>query len=150
MGHKRQRKTLSLRFEDEPGLEIFARSCSVRRFLRTLQAVDKIQAGNLPQDELEEFVHWFAGRIITWNLEDDHDQPIPVSADYLLDEDIDWAAKVLMGWVSGILQVFNVPLDLAALTQLAQAQATGAPPETDPVEASIPMSPARPASATGT
>ena len=145
MGHKRQRKTLSLRFEDEPDLEILARSCSVRRFLWALRVADKMSAGSLPQEEVEEFAHWFAGRIISWNLDDDDDQPIPVSADYLLDEDIDWAAKVVMGWVSGILQVFNIPLGLANLARAAQA---GAPP--DPVEASIPMSPATPGSASGT
>lgn len=148
MGHKRQRKTLSLKFEDEPGLEILARSCTVRKFLWALKVADKMTAGNLPEEEVEDFAAWFAERIISWNLEDDDGKPIPVSADYLLDEDIDWAAKVVMGWVSGIMRVFNIPLDLAGLTELARLGRTGAAP--DPVEASIPMSPATPGSASGT
>lgn len=143
MGYKRQRKTLSLTFEDEPELKILARSCTVRKFLWVLRTADQMKAGVLPQEELEEFVDWFAGRIISWNLEDDDDNPVPVSADYLLDEDIDWTAKVAMGWVSGILRTFNVPLDLAQLAQLGQvAQQAGT--AADPVESSIPMSPATP------
>lgn len=147
MGHKRQRKILSLTFEDEPGLEIFARSCTVRKFLWMVQLVDKLSAGTLPQDVVDELVEWFAGRIVSWNIEDDEGRPVPVSADYLLDEDIDWAVKVVMGWAAGVLQVFKVPLglsglaDLARLGQEAQARAAGTS-QVD--ETSIPMQPATP------
>lgn len=131
MGYKRQRKTLNLRFEDEPELEILARSCTVRKFLWVLRTADKMKAGDLPQEDLDEFLGWFAGRIVSWNLVDDDDKPVPVSADYLLDEDIDWTAKVAMGWVSGVLKTFSIPLDLTRLAQLGQLaqQANGAAPD---------------------
>lgn len=137
MGHKRQRKTLSLRFEDEPGLEILARSVSVRKFLWVMEQADKMTAGQLTQQAIEELFGWFAERIISWNLVDDEDQPVPVSADYLIDEDVDWVIKVFMGWVSGITKVMRLPLEVTA----PEPDGTPEPPE---MELDLPMQPAMP------
>lgn len=136
MGHKRQRKTLSLKFEDEPGLEILARSVSIRKFLWAMRAADQMQSGELTEEAMEELFGWFAERILSWNIVGDDDQPVPVSADYLIDEDVDWTMKVFMGWVTGITQVLKVPLGPAA----PEGEGAG-PPE---MELDLPMQPATP------
>lgn len=133
MGYKRQRKTLSLKFEDEPGLEILARSVSVRRFLRVLQQVDEMQASPT-QDSIVEVFTVFAEHVISWTLEDENDQPVPVGVDALLDDDFDWSVKLVMAWVAAITGAMKLPpLEVKA----PEAEA-------DPVESSIPMSPVMP------
>lgn len=150
MGYKRKRTILELKFEGEPDLVIYARSCSVRRFLWVLKVADAMTGGSLPQGELDEFVGWFASRITGWNIEDDDGSPVPVSADYLLEEDIDWAAKVVMGWVSGVLKVFRFPTELGQLAQLAETARQGGGTVPDPAMAAAgEMSRATPDSATG-
>lgn len=132
MGYKRQRKTLSLKFEDEPGLEILARSVSVRRFLRVLADADKMTTAPTPEN-IETMFTVFAEHVISWNLEDKDDQPVPVSADVLLDDDFDWSVKLVMGWVSAITGALKLPP-----LEMRPPGMNGTAP--DPVEESIPMS----------
>lgn len=134
MGYKRQRKTLSLKFEDEPGLEILARSVSVRRFLRVLAQVDDMQSAPT-QESIEEVFSVFAEHVISWTLVDDDDEPVPVGVDALLDDDFDWSVKLVMAWVGAITGAMKLPpLEMAKPED----------DEADPVESSIPMSPATP------
>lgn len=141
MGYKRQRKTLRLRFEDEPELEVLAKSVSVRKFLGVARWADDMRAGKVDQAGMEEICTWLAEQIVSWNLEDDDGQPVPVSADYLLDEDFDWTIKVFMGWFGAIVGALKLP----ATEFPGEAQASP-----DPEEASIPMQPVTPDSASGT
>jgi len=157
MGHKRQRKTLDLRFEDEPGLEILARSVSLGKFLGLMQMADRWASGSLTEAEVTEVAGWFAERIISWNIVDDDDHPVPVTAQYLIDEDIDWVIKVVACWVAGIVQVLKGPLErlgfdpsamgglsgLMKLAEQAQVQPDGTTADAE-VEASIPMQPVTP------
>lgn len=132
MGYRRQRKTLSLKFEDEPGLEILARSVSVRRFLRVLQDVDKMTAAPTAEN-IEAVFSVFTEHVISWNLEDDGGQPVPVGVDALLDDDFDWSVKLVMAWTGAITGALKLPP-----LEMRPPGMNGTAP--DPVEESIPMS----------
>jgi hypothetical protein len=141
MGYKR--KTLKLVFEDEPGLEVYARSVSVRKFVSVMQLADQL-VSKPDEASIEEMVTWFADRVISWNLVDDDDQPVPFDPDTLMDEDFDLVFKILMGWVSAISGALKLP----PLELTPDTPATGPGPAEE--EASIPMSPATPGSESGT
>lgn len=137
MGYKRQRKTLSLRFEDEPGLEVLARSVSLRKFLDILEGVDRLTSSPKRED-VEGLFKEFAERVISWNLEDEDDKPVPVGADAILDEDLDFGVKLLMGWVAGILKMFRLP----GVEGFPPAGDSAGNPPSSQMEESIPMTPA--------
>jgi hypothetical protein len=136
VGYKRARKAILLRFEDEPELEVLARSVSVSKFLGVMAWADQMQAGKLDEKAVTQLCEWLAERIISWNLEDDDGRPVPVSAEYLLEEDFDWTVRLFMAWVGSISKVMQFPS--------LQTAPEGVSPPGDPLEASIPMSPATP------
>jgi hypothetical protein len=149
-GYKRKRKVLDLRFDDEPELQIKAKVVSVGKFMDVMELVDAMANGRLTKERIAELAEWFSERITEWNLIDDDDQPVPITAAYLIDEDVDWTVKVFKKWVDGILKALNLPLDLGGLITMVAQQATGAtaPPGaadgTRETEDSIPMQPATP------
>ncbi len=129
MGYKR--KTLHLTFEDKPGLEIYVRSVNVGRALRLMQLADELSSGQVTDAAQAEKVTTelfgaFADRVVSWTLEDDDDEPVPVSLDSLMEWDFDDALLWVMAWLQKATSV-TVPT-------AAPADGTG-----NPVEASIPM-----------
>lgn len=129
MGYKR--KVLHLTFEDKPDLEIYVRSVNVRRALNLMRLADKLTGGQVTdlaeaEKVTAELFGAFADRIVSWTLEDDDDQPVPVSLDALMDWDFDDAISWVLTWIQ---QATSVSVPTAA-----PATGTG-----DPIEASIPM-----------
>lgn len=133
---KRNRKIILLRFEDDPDIEIYCRSASVGKFIEVAEWADKMQAGQLGIEGISQAMTWLAGRIISWNIEDDDGKPIPVSKEYLLDEDIDFQIRAFMGWVTGVSKSMSLPEPETAATgpdpaaEAAAAMSTATTPET--------------------
>lgn len=137
MGYQRKRKVLRLRFEDEPELEVLARSASIRKFLRIMQAADEMTAGSLTEEGITELFTFFAERVISWNVEDEDGKPVDCTVDYLLDEDFDWSVRLVLAWVQAVSGALRLPpLEMAN--------------QADPgIPGSIPVSPMPPDSSTG-
>lgn len=110
MGFKAPRKTLTLRFVD-PAYEGFA--VTVRRMtiddtflfneygLREWEA--KVRAGELSKDEVDERMGEMWARLVDaiedWNLEDDADNPIPVSVAAIRSQDPDFFWTLVRAWI---------------------------------------------------
>lgn len=127
-GFRRKRKVFKLTFEDYEGLEVEVKSVPVRKLLDVLQLADAM-TGKPTQEQVEELFGWFADRIVSWNYEDEDGNPLPATLDTLLDDDFDFALKMVMAWVQAVSAI-TVPS--------IEAPANGTTP--DPLEASIPMS----------
>jgi hypothetical protein len=131
MGWKR--KTLHLTFPDKAGLEIYVRSVNVRRALRLMRLASEMTgaaSGDVSEKEAmamaEELFGAFAGRVVSWSLEEDDGTPVPVSLDGLMDWDFDDALLWVLAWLQQATSV--------AVPTAAPATGTGSP-----LEASIPM-----------
>lgn len=129
MGYKR--KVLHLTFEDKPGLEIYVRSVNVGRALDLMRMADELAGGTITdttkaEKVTQELFGAFAGRVVSWTLEEDDDTPVPVSLDALLGWDFDDALLWVLAWLQKATSVI-VPT-------AAPVNGTGSP-----LEASIPM-----------
>ena len=129
MGYKR--KVLHLTFEDEPELEFYVRSISVKRALRLMRLAGEM-GDDKPEDQsekdIEELFGAFAERVVSWTLEEDDDTPVPVSTESLLEWDFNDALPWVLAWIQRATSI-SVPTTAPAQEETP----AGA------IEASIPM-----------
>lgn len=130
MGYRRPARVFRLRFEDEPELEVMARSVPVGELLDIMKLADKM-TGAPDEKSVKELFGWFAKRVIGWNLENEDGTPVPATLEGVLGQDFDFALKLVMAWVQAVSSV-QVPLATTS------AGSTASP---DPVEGTIPMTP---------
>lgn len=127
MGYRRPSKVYKLRFEDEPELEVMARSVPVGELLDIMELADQM-TGAPSKADIEALFTMFAERLISWNLEDeDTGEPVPADAAGVLSQDFDFALKLILAWVQAVSSV-AAPLVTTS---------TGTAP--NPMEAMIPM-----------
>lgn len=125
MGFKREAKVFKLVFEGEfEGLEVRTRSVSLGRYLQMQDLIN----GDLDREGVAKLFEAFVGIILSWNLEDEADQPVPVSVEALYDQDLDFVKAVSEAWSSAMAGV-AAPLE--------PSSSDGEPSP----EASIPMEP---------
>lgn len=154
MGYKRPVKLYKIRFEDEPDLEVTAKSLPVGHLLGVMKLADQMTANADPK-EMRSLFGVFAKRLVEWNLEEEdgtpvppvlaqcresgrdipaegrctehaeREEPCPVTG--LLAQDLDLALRLVLAWIQAVSSV-QVPT-------AAPATGTG----TAGMEASIPM-----------
>jgi hypothetical protein len=129
MGFKRERKGYRLRFADSElqGLEVTASSLNIGRFL-DFQAAQARQAqgGEEADGAAGDMLGMFAEALISWNLLDDNDEPVPPTLAGLRQQDLDFGMTLVRSWMDAINGVSD---------PLPQTSAAGQ----QSVEASIPM-----------
>jgi hypothetical protein len=135
VGYRRPSKTYRLTFEDEPELEVLARSVPIGELLNVMELADKM-TGAPKKDDVESLFTMFAGRMISWNLEEENGTPVPANAAGVLGQDFDFALKLILAWVQAVSSV-AAPLVTTSTGTTA-----------NPMEAQIPMT--TPASPAGT
>ena len=110
MGYKVKKKLYKLIFADEDiaSLEVVMTSAPMGDLLR-LQQIDPKGAAKSPA-EFRELLEIFAGALLSWNLEDDDDQPVPITVDAFLAQDIDFIKDIIHAWTEAIAGV-SVPLE---------------------------------------
>lgn len=110
MGFKAKKKLYRLIFADEDmaGLEVTMTSVPMGDLLK-LQQLDPKSASNDPK-EFRELLEIFAGAMLEWNLEDDDDQPVPISVDAFLKQDLDFIFEIIKAWSDAVAGV-SAPLD---------------------------------------
>lgn len=110
MGFKAKKKLYKLIFADEDmaGLEVTMTSVPMGD-LMSLQQLDPKRAANDPA-EFRELLGIFAGAMLSWNLVDDNDQPVPITVDAFLKQDIDFIFAIIDAWSTAVAGV-SAPLD---------------------------------------
>lgn len=112
MGYRR--KTYKLVFADEEfdGLEVRTRGGSIDHLVQ-LTAITQLgaelvkPAGHAHRDEMYQLL---AGRLLSWNLEDDQGQPVPVTVEALRQQDWPLVLGIAHAWMSAVAGVSR-PLD---------------------------------------
>src|SRR5690348_6784001 len=92
-----QRPILRLKFEDPEmaGLEVMCRRPSVK----------KVEEYSKSDRNLEVQVGIIAECLISWNLEDENGDPVPTSAESLLDQDQPFLIALLDAWMGQAIKV---------------------------------------------
>ncbi len=134
MGFKVKKKLYKLVFADEDmqGLEVTMTSVPTGHLLR-LQELSSAGSTAVAKDSgtFRELIELLAGAMLSWNLEDDDDQAVPVSVESLLAQDPDFLMEIISAWTIAITGV-SAPLD------------GGSTSGDGSLEASIPMEPLSP------
>jgi hypothetical protein len=121
MGYRAQRKILDLRFSGEfEGLEIKARSISFGAMLDLGDQMDRLRAG-AGLAAVRDLVATFAEQLMSWNLQTEDGQDVPISLEGLLDQEVDLATSAILAWMDAMTTVS---------TSLGKASTSG--PMSDP------------------
>jgi len=136
MGYKRKKTIYKLIFEDEDGLEVRAYAPPLSFLQRSIDmaALAGRRSDDLSPDELALVTGFFSGfakYLVSWNLEDDDDQPVPATLDGLLDQDMDFVFQIIDAWLDSVGEVAG---------PLGQSSSAGSPS----LAASLPMEPLSP------
>lgn len=128
MGYRRER-TVSIAFgpdhprEDMRGFEATMRRLSTRQLLalEELQDLDPEALRSDPagqRKKTDELLGFIADGCVSWNLEDDDGQPVPITADTLWQEDPGFWTALVEAWTDAIAGVSG---------PLAQTSSAGPP-----------------------
>lgn len=112
-GYKPQRRLYKLDFSEteHAGLEVTARGTSMAGLLQLMELADEAEElGELDEKadkaeiagKMREMFAPFARVIVSWNLLDDDDEPVPASLDGLLSQDPEFIGFVLSSYVQAI------------------------------------------------
>ena len=135
-GFKPARKRYRLRFEGVDGLDgmqVTMRGLGVAEFfdLAEVAAAANTNPSALKREDIADMRSLFemiAAGVVDWNLLDDNDQPVPVTVEGLLAQELDLVLALADAWMNAMVGVPG-PLD--------QRSTGGAPSEV----ASLPMEP---------
>ncbi|MFI9200156.1 hypothetical protein [Streptomyces sp. NPDC053048] len=125
MGFVKKPKRINLRFEGDPeldGLEVTLRGLNVAEYLDVM-GLGEVEAGSVP-----DMIKRFSRALVSWNLEDEDGNPVPISEDVVFAQDQDFIMRLAAAWIEALSGV-PAPLD--------QSSPSGEP---SPV-VSIPMEP---------
>lgn len=113
MGFKAKKKLYKLTFADDTeldGLEVVMTSVSMGTLLDLQEMSDRAEQIARDKQQFRKVVDVFAGAMLSWNLEDDFDQPVPVTVDGILTQDPDFIMAIITAWTKAISGV-SAPLD---------------------------------------
>lgn len=109
MGYRRPSKTYVLQFEDDQlaGLEVKARGASTGQLMKLMDLTELSTRGFRKEDikEVDKLFELFASKITEWNLEDEDGNPLPVSYDSLMDQDMDFTLDLVFAWVHAVVGI---------------------------------------------
>lgn len=126
MGYKRTKKVYNLQFADPDmeGLEVKTHAMPVGELLGMADVLDHMEKATI--EDVNQLLATFSEVLVSWNLENDDDQPIPANLDGLKGQDQEFVFSIVMSYVNAVSGV-PAPLD-------------GPSPSGDPsLAASIPM-----------
>lgn len=103
---KLPQRTLVLKFDDEDyaGLEIKARSVPLGVLLDLDDETSAMRSG-AGMGQTRSLMSMFTEKLISWNLEDEDDKPIPTTMEGLLSLEIDRAYDIILAWVDAMITV---------------------------------------------
>lgn len=102
-GYKSKKKTYTLDFEgreDFDGLQVEAKGLSIDAYLK----VSRLAEGEDAQG-LEDLLANFAKALVSWNLEDEDDNPVPANFEGVKSQDMDFIMVLIGEWMKAIAGV---------------------------------------------
>lgn len=103
MGYKRPETVYTLVFDDRDGLEVRAASVSTGRLLHLADMAGQLKTGEAKSlSEVRELVDTFAGRLRSWNIEEDDGTPVPATVEGVLSLEFPFAAEIIVAWFEAI------------------------------------------------
>jgi hypothetical protein len=134
MGFKKPKRTYVLEFQDETDYEdlvVKVRPPTVGEALRNMD-LSWMYEDELTEEQrvakLMELYELFLTRLVSWNIEDEDDQPVPTTLEGLQSLDQDFGLRIVRSWL----------FETSAVSRPLESGSPGGDPS---VEASIPMEP---------
>ncbi len=135
MGFKKESTVFKLEFEDPAysGLEVLAKSVPTGDFLDLMDAAARMDLTNknFSPDDLKAvkiLIEGFAKALVSWNLEDEDDEPVPANVQGVRDQELPFLLPIVTSWMDAVAGVSP---------DLGKESSSG---ETSP-EVAIPMAP---------
>lgn len=109
MGYKPKRVTYALEFEDDDlaGLEVEVRSVTLDQYLAVVGAR---RLANLPSRQWDDddtramagLYDALAAALVSWNVEDEDDEPVPATRDGVYSQDITLMLPIGLAWLNAM------------------------------------------------
>lgn len=108
-GYKPRRTLYRLTFEDPDfdGLEVTCKGASIERLMEIAALGDLLEAMDQENPDLQQLRTMFApfaAVLVSWNVVDDDEQPVPATLDGLLAQEVDFASEIMTGYVRAMTQ----------------------------------------------
>lgn len=116
MGFKPTRTHYKLVFEDPDmsGLEVVATAMNMKMFIDAAAMTTKTAAELATDvDGIDRLFSAFAECLVSWNLEDDNDNPVPPTKDGLYSQNFEFIMEVITAWGKAVASV-SAPLPNAS------------------------------------
>lgn len=113
-GYKRERRTYVMEFADPEyeGLEIKVRSLPIRNLQYLLSLDPDSEDPKQRAESINQMMCAFAEALVSWNMIDENDNPIPTTLEYIESEDVDFIMTCISQWMKVVSQVDDEsPLD---------------------------------------
>lgn len=106
MGYKRTPKHYNLVFGEDSefaGLEVTVSGMSVGELLDIADLQERVEDGKL--EDIQQLLEKFASSLISWNLEDEEGNGIPVSTEAVKQQDLPFVLALIEHWVEAMAAV---------------------------------------------
>lgn len=106
-GYKRERRTYVMEFEDPEyeGLEIKVRSLPIRNLQHLLSLNPESDDPKQRAESINQMMCAFAEALVSWNMTDENDDPLPTTLEYIESEDVDFIMTCISQWMKVVSQV---------------------------------------------
>lgn len=112
MGFKKQSTVFKLEFEDPAysGLEVTAKSVPTGDFLDLMEAATRMDLTSKdfsPEDmkAVRILIDGFSNALVSWNLEDDDDKPVPADTTGVRAQELDFLLPIVTAWMDAVAGV---------------------------------------------
>ncbi len=107
MGFRKPQTLYRLKFTDDDmaGLVITTRAPSIDELLKVAPLAGVIDQRTPDLNVLQPLLAMFTGLLVSWNLEEDDDSPVPMTAEALAGLELGFLMKVLNAWAEAVTAV---------------------------------------------
>jgi hypothetical protein len=103
-GFKRKKKIYKLDFEgtEYDGLEVKVGGLTTGEFL---ELIGLSAPGTEESNETEKMMQFFSAHLVSWNLEDENDEPVPATFDGVKTNELAMNQFIVSSWISALADV---------------------------------------------
>lgn len=106
VGYRPDLPKYRLKFADHEGLEVITRRVTVDGLMEFIGLTSGLDGAAQPAPEdlanVGELFGRFAGVLVSWNLEDEHGQPVPATREGVGSQDFQFMMEIITAWISEV------------------------------------------------